>query len=76
MSRNTAFHYVKLIPSVKHGGDRIMASGTGWLSITDRAMSSDLDPIKKLLHFIAKKPNNISELRHFCKDEWAKISPS
>ncbi|KAK3534597.1 hypothetical protein QTP86_016749 [Hemibagrus guttatus] len=44
------------------------------------SQSPDLNPIEMLWHDLkkvvhARKPSNVAELQHFCKDEWAKIPP-
>ncbi|KAF7645946.1 hypothetical protein LDENG_00195770 [Lucifuga dentata] len=37
------------------------------------SQSPDLNPIEMAIH--ARKPSNVAELKQFCKEEWAKITP-
>ncbi|KAF7640673.1 hypothetical protein LDENG_00023530 [Lucifuga dentata] len=44
------------------------------------SQSPDLNPIEMLWHDLkqavhACKPSNVAELKQFCKEEWAKITP-
>ncbi|KAF7670306.1 hypothetical protein LDENG_00272020 [Lucifuga dentata] len=44
------------------------------------SQSPDLNPIEMLWHDLkqavhARKPSNVAELKQFCKEEWAKITP-
>ncbi|KAF7650410.1 hypothetical protein LDENG_00126420 [Lucifuga dentata] len=47
---------------------------------TSECQSPDLNPIEMLWHDLkqavhARKPSNVAELKQFCKEEWAKITP-
>ncbi|KAF7650076.1 hypothetical protein LDENG_00131870 [Lucifuga dentata] len=47
---------------------------------TSECQSPDLNPIEMLWHNLkqavhARKPSNVAELKQFCKEEWAKITP-